>query len=349
MSEAQADEGPVTQWLQPLPDESAPCGPDLETDNRFLELTLAGAGKPETQFSKAEPPDWRAVREIAEDLMTRTRDLRVAMFWVRAGLRLEGFTSLARGMKLLAGLVDNLWDHLHPLPDPEDNDPYARVNTLTLLRENEGLLGDLRASFLVRDRALGELTVRQLEVARGLATPIAGETDVGAAVVTPMLEAACGRDPAMRETAVAIAETARHLGQQVTEKLGSSVAPDLKPLQKLLDAVVAAMPAPVQEGEEGEGGEAGEGSAAGEGGGARRGLSGGVNSRQEAIRAIELACQYLERHEPANPAALFLRRARYLIDQNFLQLVQQLAPGALAEVANLVGVDPESVTPPGST
>jgi type VI secretion system protein ImpA len=43
----------VEGWLQPLDGESAPCGPDLEYDNAFLELTQAAQGKPESQ---SRPP-----------------------------------------------------------------------------------------------------------------------------------------------------------------------------------------------------------------------------------------------------------------------------------------------------
>jgi type VI secretion system protein ImpA len=74
-----------------------------------------------------------------------------------------------------------------------------------------------------------------------------------------------------------------------------------------------------------------------------RGLSGGVTSREEAMRAIDMVCEFLERTEPSNPAPLFLRRARQLVNHNFLQLMKELAPGQMAEVARIVGIDPDSV------
>ena len=79
---------------------------------------------------------------------------------------------------------------------------------------------------------------------------------------------------------------------------------------------------------------------------AQSGLSGTVRSREEAIRAIDMICEYLERTEPANPAPLFLRRARQLINHNFLQLMKVLAPEALAGVAGLVGIDPDDIQEP---
>ena len=69
-----------------------------------------------------------------------------------------------------------------------------------------------------------------------------------------------------------------------------------------------------------------------------------VDSRQDAVRAIELVCVYLERNEPTNPAQLLLRRAARVIDKNFLQLVDELAPDAVKDVARIMGVDPRSIT-----
>ena len=78
----------------------------------------------------------------------------------------------------------------------------------------------------------------------------------------------------------------------------------------------------------------------------RRGRSGGlgtIESRADAIRAIDAVCAYLEQHEPTNPAADLLRRAQRLIDRNFLQLVREFAPDAVGEVARMLGVDPDSL------
>ena len=68
-----------------------------------------------------------------------------------------------------------------------------------------------------------------------------------------------------------------------------------------------------------------------------------VDSRAEAIRAIELVCTYLERSEPSNPAQLLLRRAIRMIDKNFLELVRDLAPDAIPEIARIMGVDPSDI------
>ena len=350
MSDYAAAEAQVSGWLQPLSDESAPCGPDLEYDNEFLAITQAAAGKPESQFGPAEAPDWRAVVGMAETLFERTRDLRVAIFWLRGMVNTAGYGALVPGLQLVVGLVDGLWDHVHPLPDPDDKDPYARVNALTLLRETEGLIGDLRAARISDDRALAELSGRAAELALELAQPLESESSPGKGPVMQMLAAAAEKDPTLRARCTQAAELTKTLISLLNEKLGIDDAPDLRPLYALVNGIVGLLPAEASAEEEAAGEEGAEAGGGGGGGGAtRRGLSGQVSSREEAIRAIDMVCDYLERAEPTNPAPLFLRRARRLISHNFLQLMKVLAPDALAEVARVVGIDPESIeTPDGS-
>lgn len=343
MSDFEAFEVLVAEWLQPLPDEAAPCGPDLEYDNEFLALTQAAAGKPETQFGPAELPVWRNVTDMAAALMDRTRDLRIAILWVRGCLHTQGYGSLPIGLKLLHGLITSQWANVHPLPDPDDGDPYARVNALTLLRESEGLLGDLRAAMLIEDRSIGMLNVRSVEVALGLAPVRSDEEAMSLESIRQMLAAALLKNAALRGHCSEAVAQVRHLITALNEALGSELAPDLRPLYTLVNGVFGCLPAETEVDAGAE--ESSEGVTEGNGlsSSSKKGLSGSVNSREDAIRAIAMVCEYLERVEPANPAPLFLRRGSQLINQNFLQLMKMLAPDALSGVAGLVGIDPYSV------
>jgi type VI secretion system protein ImpA len=351
MSELEEFDAQADRWLLPV-DSEAPAGPDLEYDNAFLALSQAAAGKPESQFGPAEPPEWPAVREAAAELLDRSRDVRVGMLWLRAGLRMHGLMALPSGLKLLHGwMTGELWPALHPLPDPDDRDPYGRVNALTLLRENEGVVGDLRAARVFADRSIGEVTVRAIELSANLGTPAAGESPPTRATLEQMMAAGIAKRPELRDAALQAQATLKALGASIQQQLGDWGGPDLKPLATLLNAVVAIVPMPVELAGTGEGGE-GEGAdgEAGSGGGGaapRRGLSGSVTTREDALKAIDLVIAYMETAEPTNPAPLFLRRARQLVNHNFLQLMKVLAPDALGEVARIVGVDPDSVETPG--
>lgn len=352
MSDGFTGTSAIDGWLQPLPDDAAPCGPDLEYDNDFLALNQAAAGRPETQFEAAVPPDWRDVRVRCEALMERTRDLRVAVTWVRACVHLEGFAALPEGLRLLHGLLDAFWESLHPLPDPDDGDPYARMNALALLREADGLVGDLRRAVLFSQRGIGEVRVRAVEVALGLMPAKDGDANYSRDQLQQMLAVAVGQQPELRTRPAEAMAQMKALSSLANDKAGIESAPDFKPLQSLLHMLVGVMPAAAEvaaptdadEGADAQdgAGAAPEGGAAG-GGDARRGLSGSVATRDDAIRAIDMVCEFLERTEPTNPAPLLLRRARRMINRNFLQLMKELAPDALAEVARVMGVDPDSV------
>lgn len=343
MSDLEDAKSRAAAWIEPLDDAEAPCGPDLEYDNDYLALTQAIAGKPESQFGAAEPPEWRKAAEIAENLLERSRDLRLAVAWTRSQLHLSGFGALAVGLELLNGMVDAHWDHVHPMPDPDDGDAYGRVNAFAELVAPAGLLGDLREALIVEDRAIGALQVRDIEAALGLAPALPGRTEYGKGQVAQMLASALERAPELRSQCGDAVEQLRTLMARIDDKLGGD-APDLKPLLVLVKGVAGLLPdtsSPAAEG--------GDADADGAAAGGRRagpGLSGSVNTRDEAMRAIDLVIEFLERTEPTNPAPLFLRRARQLVSHNFLQLMKALAPDALADVARVVGVDPDSVTDP---
>ncbi|CAD5369330.1 ImpA_N domain-containing protein [Rubrivivax sp. A210] len=351
MSDLEEAEALVNAWLQPLGDEAAPCGPDLEYEPEFLELTQAAAGRPETQFGPGEPPDWRGVVQRSEAMLGRSRDLRIAIFWLRGSLHLQGYRALLPGLKLIGGMLEGLWDVVHPLPDPDDGDPYARVNALSLLASGEGLLTDLRQCAVVRDRAVGQISGRDVELATGLAQPVGEEAVSGREQLARMMAAVVERDGGARDDALATVAALRTLQSTISDRFSSADAPDLKPLLQLANAVAALMPREVAEASpdaDAESADSEDAPAAvhappAAGG---RGLSGGIQTRDDALRAIDMVCEFLERTEPSNPAPLFLRRARQLVNHNFLQLMKELAPTMLPDVARIVGVDPDTVESP---
>lgn len=67
--------------------------------------------------------DWPGVVKACEDLLKKhSKDLRVAGWFTEASARVRGFSGLADGLSLCALLMDRHWDHLHPLPDGDDQE-----------------------------------------------------------------------------------------------------------------------------------------------------------------------------------------------------------------------------------
>ncbi|MBL0419610.1 type VI secretion system protein TssA [Ramlibacter sp. AW1] len=340
----------VDSLLQPLPGTGGPCGPDLELEPDFQQLERAAQGKPETQFSEAVPPNWKDVQQRAESVLARSRDLRAAVLWVRAVVSQQGFPALEPGLALVEGLLGRFWDHLHPLPD--DGDPYARMNALALLAEPGALLGDLRRSTFFNLPGIGELRTRDIEVGLRLMPPRTGEAPLAREQLSDMLRDATGAQPSLREASRgALARLQAIAGMAASHATADTPPPDWKALQKLLEGTESLMPQepslpagtlPADSGQEQAQAHAAAFDGAPSAGASR--LASGVRSREDAVRAIDMICDYLERAEPTNPAPLFLRRARRLISHSFLQLVKELAPEALPEVARVVGVNPDSVS-----
>lgn len=345
MTDPSEIEEPVRSWLVGL--EGDACGPDLEYDPDFLELEQAAAGKPETQFAPAEPPVWSDVRDRAAALLGRTRDLRVAVLWARSQLYLQGLPGLLPGLQLLTGLLEGFWDQgLHPALDPDDGDPFARLNAMGTLDKLEGLLGDLRQALVLTDRRLGGLRVREVEIALERLAPRADESLRNADELQSMFSELSDARQQLRSATEACLQALKALHRQLVDRVGSADAVDIKAMRQMLEAVATILPpepdAPPEEVADGE--PAGEGIPAAAPVVMQRG--GGVssiNSRKDAIRAIGLVRDYLEKNEPTNPAQLLLRRAERLIEGNFLQVVRELAPEAVAEVARVLGVDPDSI------
>lgn len=336
----------VQAWLEPLSGDDGPCGPDLEYDNAFLELSKAAEGKPESQFDRGSPPEWRSVRSQAEELFDRTRDLRIALMWTRAVVNLEGVRAFEAGMTLVLGLLEQHWDTVNPVPDPSDNDPYARANALAMLPQMDGGLGDLLNSALVSVKGLGDIRLRDVEVSLSHMNAREGEATYERAQLERILASADQEGAGLRDLLSRLMQSFKQLGTVMNERFGPGSSAELKPVLDVLTHALTVVPEP--QGGDDDGAETEDGVSEGEGGaaGGRSGkasLSGSVNSRAEAVRAIELVCAYLERHEPTNPAQLFLKRASALIERNFLELLKELAPGALDEVARMVGVDPNTI------
>jgi len=335
----------IDAWLEPLDGEA--CGPDMEYDPAFLTLEQAAAGKPETQFAPAEPPQWQVVREVSEELFGKTRDLRVSMPWCRAVLNIEGVEALPAALKLLGGQIDRFWDELHPRNDPDDGDAFARLSVLGSLDKLDGLLGDVRQGLLIKDRRLGGLTIREIEIALERLGPRADEVTRTRAQITGMLGELPELTARLRTWHADSMAALKALQKVMNDRFGIENATDVKALRGMIDALNEVLPEVIENEDSGEGDESGGGDA--EGGDTpssaaprRRGGGGmgAIESRADAVKAINLICAYLEANEPTNPAQMLLRRAERLIEKNFMQLMRELAPDAMSEVAKIMGVDP---------
>ncbi len=134
--------------MAPIPGD-APQGSDIREDytaqspyNRLRdarsEARDAEKGQDAGSDEAKDPtPMWRTVRDLGlKTLAETTKDLEVAAWITEAYVRSHGLAGLTAGAKLIAGLAEQYWDGVFPLPD--DYGVETRVAPVTGLNGREG-------------------------------------------------------------------------------------------------------------------------------------------------------------------------------------------------------------------
>lgn len=336
-------------WLQAISDDS-PCGLNLEDDLEFLNLEEASRGKPGTEYRRddgevikieGEAPHWPTVQSLAEGLLNRSKDLRLAVYLTRALLHTSGFVGIVDGLALIDGLLERYWDSVHPELDAEDdNDPTMRLNALSPLMSGDAVIGDLRSSYLLQSRSRGQLTVREVEIAVGKLAVDADTERLTEAQLVGLVAAAIAENPELPQLAAQALTSLKHIRQTISAAVGDTYGPDLKLLQTILmnvaqvldqaappitsalveepitetsDVGLTAIRAPVVP------------------------TGGAIRSRQDVIQTLGRLCDYLSETEPTNPVQLVLRRAQRMMNMSFLELMQDVAPDGLTQAETVVG------------
>ncbi|MCD9007361.1 type VI secretion system protein TssA [Luteimonas sp. XNQY3] len=338
----------IAAWTVPL-DDAAPSGPDLEYDADFMALERAVAPRGARIVGDGgdpDGPDWERLLPSAVALLERSRDLRVAVTLCSAWLDQRGLPGWCDGLALVHGLLDTLWDTVHPQLDADDeDDPTARVNALMPLADTFGLLGRLRTTSFVQSPRLGAFALRDLRLANGTLKP----TDPDAVLPTlSELEACCLDCPenllsANVEAAHEALAHARAIERLLNDRL-STQAPELRPLltdlfelDRFLQAQWSARTGSAIGGMP----ESGVDDSANEAGVVKVAASGGIAGPADVIRRIDELCEYYAKHEPSSPVPILLRRAQRLVGKGFEDLLRDLAPGGLGELQYVVGPSAE--------
>ncbi|MFL9860551.1 type VI secretion system protein TssA [Paraburkholderia madseniana] len=346
----------IERFLAPI-DTNSRCGPDLEYDADFLRLQQSAAGRPEQQYGAtliaAETPDWAEVERLAQSLLARTRDLRIAPPLVRAWIDSRGLEGYADGLTLVRTWLDDYWDDLHPaLSVDGEADPAPRMNALAELVGAHACAGSAREQLLAGTLSVREVAdvldgraldaahypggpgrlKRELERLRDeggrewLATQaVLDGLDAIRAIVTTRLGAQWIPEPSRCELAL------RRIGHEVGEPPGGDTR----------DAGVAQRDASAH-GNTDVNVDAGQGYRTG------RNSAPGVppphtwrdaefTNRGDVGLLLDKICRYFEDHEPSHPAPLLLRRVQRLLTLDFYEIVRDIAPESLQQVELLSG------------
>ena len=336
-----------------------PCGPDCEYDNDFLALTQAAVGKAEQQFGDtvipAGEPDWREVDRLGQALLARTKDLRVVAWLTLANTHLHGVLEFAKGLQFAQTLCEQYWDSVHPRIEVDGEvDPYLRMNAIAAFSaaefsgENRLILA-LRLATIVRTPLT--LNFRDLELAFNKSPDAAyALTHIEPILVASL--ASGSKELAAIADAYASYQAMRTL---VEDRVSAAETPDMQRLSSVLKPVARGLEylrVAAASGADGAGGATADELTANSTIGATGealvvsssavGGMGAIQNRDDVRRTLDRVCEYLERHEPSNPASLFVRRAQRMLGMPFLELMRELSPDSVTHLETLTGVQSPS-------
>ncbi|TWU56292.1 type VI secretion system protein TssA [Rubripirellula reticaptiva] len=345
-------------FATPLSSDS-PSGANLEYDARFVEMMRLSEGTREQQYGKtiiaAQPPEWRAIHQLALELATETRDLRVGVMLVESMTHIEGLNGLADGLALIRGWVCDFWDDVYPQMDASDGyDPFVRINSLGRLCEPERLLAMIGRIPLVEAPPHIVVTVNDVRRSAGeapttvyaeRATPMEVEAAFLAMSVTELRQRyeLCQRaDNSLKQTIEFLEQTVG-IGVWDASVLSAKIAvcrdilkTQLRRRLSVSDAIIKDVSSSRVANEPAD-----TDSDAWSPGDVDQSIQDiarvRVESREDAAHVLEAATRYFEKHEPSSPVPLLLRRARRLINQDFVGILRELAPEALVQAKNLAG------------
>lgn len=319
--------------LAPFPGDS-PAGADPRADDNGGDLRAIRESRDTARNIERKADDngeepieswqhWRSARDVSIRMLAeQSKDLEVASYLTEALLRTDAFEGLSHGLRVIRGLVQGMWDDLYPRPNPEEPDEESRLSerlrSLTRLngQDGPGLLPPVLARVHITEGAtVGPFACWHYRQASELAKKSPDEQvrriNDGAVNMSQL-------DRAVNETSpqffgqllgsmnACLAEL-QELDNALTEKCGryapswSAIREELEECCRILRLIAkgrlpAEDSATMADGSPVTG--AGPGAAA----------TGGLTSREDAFRMLELVAAFFERMDPQSLLALQLRK-----------------------------------------
>jgi type VI secretion system protein ImpA len=333
-----------------------PCGADIsqvdelrESWDRLWDLVRPRPlGAIPTKKEQLPEPDWGSIAQQSFSLLQRSRNLRVALYFALALLVSEGLSGFRDGLYVIRGLLDRFWDDLYPQLDPEDgNDPTERVNNLLCLSSESAGGGDplyfrarLQRVPLCNSPRMGRFCLRDVQIAHGekKKSPEGASAAPEMSVITAAFQETAGHE--LTSELQSVVQAIEHLDgirKVFLDRAAGGLSPDLAGLRADLVRIRGVL-------EEHTGPGAGAGTSVPEGVGANPSAgaksllgTGAIQSRGDALLAVDKACQYFERHEPSSPVPLLLRRAQRLASKTFMEIIEDVCPNGMDQVTAVSG------------
>ena len=320
--------------LEPISDQE-PCGSNLEYESEYLLLLAKVEPKDSVQYgdfvSETTNIAWGEVLEDVEQLLTRTKDVRLMILWLRAQLYKKGAVGLLSGLQLLQEVLTRYPEDVFPrLEQDGERDEMYRSSALNSLIDPEGLIKEIRNITLGKTPAT-RVTIKEIDYA--ITNGRASDAIPIARIVQQMNALKDGNDESYHAL-TASHELLLQLQKTINEQMPEDGA-NLESLIKLLQWFAAEPPGILikhglyQSGSNDHHEELQNSTSNGsEPKTTEPTFSSGNNiqGRMAARQLILQAQQWFETNEPSSPVALLLHQAHQLIGKPFEDIFQSIPP-----------------------
>lgn len=352
----------MEQFSTPL-DTNGGCGEDLEDSLEFSRLESLIEESIGIEAA-AEDIDWKTGVSLGQDLLKRSRDVRLSAWLTRCLLETRGIKGLAAGLALTDKLLRDHWDCVFPVTEEGDPYPIARFNAIGDLSSHQMFLAPVQKLTIVELRGVGSFTYRNWLQATGAISTDSeeGESQPQESTIIAAFENADSDQ--LGETYAGLQESSQALERMssfLREGEFAGYAPDLEPLKKLIvsmSELIARYSGVASKDEQSEstdsdfqseqtsthvGNSSMENHVVPSGYGApdNAGVF-AVNSRRDAEKALDMVCDYFKRVEPSSPVPLLIRRAKSLLHKDFTEILRDFAPAGLSDIEKFSAEDNSS-------
>jgi type VI secretion system protein ImpA len=311
-----------------------PCGESLEDTQLLASFDAYGL------FGRSAPLsaeiEWREIRDRSIEALAKSKDFRLLTHLASAVARTDGFTAFVETLTIGARWLELWIDAVFPLVD---EDGILRRSALNGFADRMAMVDGVRRAPILTHRQLGSVSIRDIEIVTGHLIPAESETGT---VTEAQLEGLFAATPvedlrALHDQLNEAVASLKSMEQAVSVRSGAQAAPDFgalavplaRTLKRVADHLSTRADALATPGAAASGEAAAVTAVA---------AIGTVRNRQDATRALDAVAAFFRTNEPSSPIPLLIERAKRLVAKDFLEVLAELAPEALAPAKAASGV-----------
>ena len=330
--------------------EEAACGPDLdlEGDADYMNFVARAEGVlPTTFFSGPDGKpfdrssiDFNAEFDAIAPLLQRTRDLRLLVILAKLLLLNRDIAGFVRCSELIAALVKERWDEVHP--QGMDGDFGIRMAALESLDDMPPVIFPLQYLPLMAHRRLGPVTYRNWMIATGEIKPREGEEILTPGVIeNALMEEDLATLVEQRNRFQALQSALATIREACVDQIGAKFAVKLERLPTLSGRILVLLDRIATRRDPSLASAVAEAADASPAGVEAKSSvpAGAVASMQDVTAALAAVGRYFNQSEPSNPALLLVRQAEGLMGKSFLEVLRALVPNHVEHAAIQIGKD----------